>query len=275
MSKILNINRSKESGQVFVGIVIVMLIALTLGVTVSTRFMSTLRMNTQADELTRALGVAEAGIERILLQPNDVLDGFIQFNNCGSACVVEITDPNGKVLRADISLSYAGNSSEPYVIQLNPGDVAQVSLAGYPSNMTVSVCWDTGASIYASYIHRDGSNVPRADAYAYNSASSAYYDNNFSTATGNYGHSSCFSVNTVNSPYMLRLKGMYTQNVVYVIPSAGQVLPKQGILIQSTGVAGDARKTVRVVKTDAVMPEAFDYLLFQKAVDYPLSNATN
>lgn len=265
--------RKTSSGQTFVVVFMLMMLALTIGITISTRFISGMHVQTESNNVTRAQAVAEAGIERMLLVSNDTLDGYITYNNCGSNCVVTITDPSGQVLTSTIKLSYEGNSTAPYVVTVAKGDVTQVSLSGFTSGKDIYICWDTQASVYASYIYKNGT-VTSSTVYAYNPASGSAPSNGFLNAASYSGHTSCFTVTATNTPSLLRIKPYYVDSDIFVIPSPGQSIPKQGILITSTGTASGTSRTVRAMKTDPIMPALFDYGLIQKSKTDTLSNSS-
>lgn len=260
-----------ESGQTFVAIVLLMVIALTVGVAISTRFIKTLHGITGSDDSSKALHVAEAGIEKMLILSNDTLEDYITYGNCAENCILTIEDSNGHNLTATIELSYIGESTDPFVLELTPTSTKQVLLTGYGTNQNLSVCWDTSASIYASYIY-DESGETKQDIYAYNPVSYSGDTNGFSNAVAAQGHANCFTYSAKATPRMLRIKSVYNTANVYVIPTAGQILPRQGILIESTGRFRSAVKKVSVVKSEATMPGIFDYALYQKSETDTLSN---
>jgi hypothetical protein len=219
----------------------------------------------------KARAAADAGIEKLLAIPNDTLASYIQFNNCGSSCVFSVVDTTGQTISANVTLSYAGNSSDAYEIGLTQGESGQLSLTGYSTGSFVDVCWDTGASVFASYVFQNG-NTTSADTYAYNSANSSYTTNHFSNATAGNGHTSCFRVTTSNTPRLLRLQPIYSDTSVFVYPAPNQLIPTQGIYITSEGRSGESIKRVEALKTDKIGPSVFDYVLLQKSEDLPLTN---
>ena len=264
--KILN-----ESGQTFVAIVLLMIIALTVGVAISTRFIKTLHGLAGSDDASKALHVAEAGIEKMLILPNETLEDYITYGNCGADCILTIEDSNGHNLIATIEISYMGDSTGPFILEVTPTSTKQVILNGYGTNQNISVCWDTSASIYASYIYEE-SGETKQDIYAYNPVSYSGAVNGFSNAIAAQGHANCFSYSTKATPRMLRIKSVNNTANVFIIPTAGQILPRQGILIESTGRVRNAVKKVSVVKSEATMPGIFDYALYQKSETDTLSN---
>jgi hypothetical protein len=57
-----------------------------------------------------------------------------------------------------------------------------------------------------------------------------------------------------------------------IVPEAGFTIPVQGIKIVSTGKAGDAQKTVTVIKSTSFTPGYFDYSVYSKSETDALSN---
>jgi len=260
-----------EKGQTLIIAVIIMAIALAIGVTVSSRYMSTLKNISESDNSTRALAVAEAAIENMLVVPQETLENYINYNNCGNDCVLEISGESNYRARADVTLSFAGSTSDPYSIKVYNGEVYQLSLNGYGSSSNIDVCWDGVASVYASYVY-DLSGSILNDVFAYNPVGYAGFINGFDEAASLHGHSNCFSVATSGTPRVLRVKPYNDDALMHFVPSTGQSIPSQGILITSVGRAGDAVKTVQVLKTTGAVPEYFDYVIYQKSPDTPLSN---
>ena len=269
--KKITFQKQNEKGQTLIIAIIIMILALTVGVMVSNRYISTLKNISESDNSSRALAVAEGAIENILVIPQETLENYINYNNCGSACILEISGQSNYRARADVTLNFAGGSNEPYVIKISNGDVYQLSLNGYSSNSTVDVCWDSTASIYGSYIY-ESSGAVLSEIYSYNPIGYAGAANGFSEAVSSHGHTNCFSVTALGTPRVLRIKPFNEDTFVYFVPSVGQNIPSQGILITSVGRSGDAVKTVQVLKTTGAVPEYFDYVIYQKSLDTPLSN---
>jgi hypothetical protein len=71
---------------------------------------------------------------------------------------------------------------------------------------------------------------------------------------------------------MVRLKSYYLNTTVSIFPEDGQSIPKQGIIITSLGKSGTATRKVTVLKTTGTLPAEFDYAIYQKSPDDPLSN---
>ena len=264
----------KQKGQTLVIVLFIMVVALTIGIIISNRFIKTLRDISQSDSSSRALAVAEAAIENILLVPQETLEDYVNYGSCGEDCVLEISEEPGYRARADVALSFAGASNDPYSIKIEEGSTYQLFLDGYGSGSVVNICWDNNSSIYSSYIYENAGLIS-SKIYVFNPVGYSGEENGFLEATSLYGHTSCFLVDTVGIPKLLRVKAYNEDALVYFIPAEGQSIPSQGILIKSVGRSGDAVKVVEVLKTEGAAPEYFDYVLYQKSEDSPLSNRNN
>lgn len=264
-----------QKGQTLLIIIVLMAIALGVGITVSSRFISTLRTQIETDYSYRAQAVAVAGIENILLQDTETLRGFIQSGNCGSVCELEITGDDGVVASASMSLSLVGGNSDPVEVALSTTDVTEVDLVGYPNNTDVYICWDDVDSSKPSIVGKLVSgNVGTyiATPFAYNTISSPKGSNNFDIPVSSFGYENCITLNSGTSPQILRLRAIYDSFNAYVLPEASTDLPNQGVQIVSVGTVENTQKTVTVVVSDNLLPAEFDYALFSQS---PTDNLTN
>lgn len=266
----------KEEGQILIIIVILMVISVAIGVSVSTSFLKRVNRFSSVDTSSRATGIAEAAVEKILLQDIATLSSYIQNNNCGANCSLQITGADGITGSATVQLSYLGNSSANFEVSLKQSEVYEVNLSGYPSLKNVSICWNTPTlgnypSIFANYIYGVSGNYSVVS-YAYNTSGSLNSGNGFTNATANNGYSNCFTVIGQSSPQLLRLKVEYADVDVVVIPAQGTSFPKQGILIESIGTVSGISKKITVKKIYESVPYEFDYTIYQKSLSEPLSN---
>src|SRR3972149_1096189 len=267
--------KSNENGQTLVIVVFLSIIALILGVTVSLRYLTNVRDIAQTDSSSRALAVAEASVERILLLPTETLEGYINSGNCGSDCYLQIPGADGINAEAAITLSYLGNTSEAYPISLKKDNSGEVNLNGYPNTTNVSVCWNNTIgdlpSVTALYVYGNSGSYD-ADAYSYNSVGSTHSDNSFSQATAQFGYQNCFTITGKAAPNLLRLKSFYSDVLINIVPASGASIPTQGILISSEGRVSEQIRKIEVIKTLYHMPTQFDYVLYQKSNTDALSN---
>ena len=264
-----------DKGQTLLIVVFLAVAALIFGVTISLRYVTNVRNITQSDSSSRALAVAEAAVERILLLPTETLEDYIDSGNCGSDCYLLITGSDGVNAEANVTLSYLGNSRSDYSLFLNKDNTSEVSLSGYPDNTSLTVCWNSLGgdlpSVTALFVYGSSGNYS-GDAYSYNSVGSSHSDNGFSEATAQLGYQNCFDVSGNVSPDILRVKSIYNDVTLSIVPDLGATIPSQGILISSEGTVSEQVRKIEVLKTLYQMPTQFDYAIYQKSATDALSN---
>jgi hypothetical protein len=254
-----------QKGQVLVIAIVVMSIVLSASVVISSRFFKSLHVFTKSDNSSKALYVAESLTERLLAKPDQELMDFVSNNNCLQNCYVSFEDG----AEAYATLSILGNSSDTYKFKNAKDNVIEVNLAGYPSGSYLDICWNEQASLTAMYIYENGGNYT-VDNYAYNSVTSSY-PSNFEVAAPNYTYANCFRVSTTNTPEILRIKALYEDAYISIIPNPSSILPTQGVVIASNGRFLDAYKRILVTKRSSIVPQDFDFVLYQRSDDTSLS----
>jgi hypothetical protein len=265
-----------QKGQTIAAVIMVMLIALSVGVSVSTRFIKSLRIASRTDASSRAFAVAEAAVERMLNKDYDTLLDYINFGSCGTDCTLQIVGADGVTASATVVLGLAGGASEPYLVSLREDDIIEVNLEGYPDGTALNICWDNPPegelpAVIAMLLFGTDGNY-QADAFSYNSIGSIYGANGFDEAVAGYGYAHCAEVTGVSDMISVRIRSIYNDVNAYVIPEIGIDLPSQGILISSTGTVIDSQRKVEVVVSNPFVPIPFDYALYSKSGSVPLSN---
>ncbi len=267
--------KKDECGQAIVIIFILITLALGIGVGIASRFVRNIRSSRQVDLASRAVAIAEAGVEKVLLEPYDALDNYIQYGSCGAVCQLTITGEDGVIANSQVTLSYLGSSADPYRVDLSEDNVQEINLSGYPASKNIWVCWNaTGAdapSVVAAYYHGTPSSYG-VDYFSYNSPGSSHTDNGFDTATGFFDYLGCFDFSSKADSLILRLKSIYAEVNVYVLPDVGEMIPSQGILISAEGTVEDVTRVVKVLKSKPFLPAQFDYALYSRSSTEPLSN---
>lgn len=248
---------SSQKGQTLIIVVSVMILALAVGVVVSTRFLKTLRSVSEADLSSRAVAVAEAGVERMLVLPMATLSDYITNNSCGNNCSVTIVGVDGVTSTANIVLSFEGNTPAAYPIKLDAATTTEINLVGYSSNRNVSVCLTNAALTNPLSV---------SALFLYGTKGSYKVDNYFFDTFG------CHVITGKTNPASLRIKSIYDDITGTVLPDTNLSIPSQGILITSLGKSGDIVKKVTVLKTNPVLPTEFDFVLYSKSEGDPLSN---
>ena len=238
-----------EKGQTLVIVVSVMVVALAVGMSLSTRYFKGLKSVVQTDSSSRALAVAEAGVEHLFSLPMETLVDYVTNGTCGASCHIEIPGEDGVPAVADMTIRWDGNTSENYPITLDSASTTEISLAGYPSGSSLTICLDT-VSI---------TNPLVVSAYlVYGSPGNYLVDNYLFDLFG------CHNVAGRSDPVALRIRSIYYDLTGYVQPAVGATIPAQGILLESTGTVAEATRKVRVLKSYKALPTEFDYVLFSK-----------
>lgn len=266
-----DIKTKDEKGQALVITFVIMVIFLSFGLTVASKYIKGLRNITQADQSTRALGIAEAAVEHILLIPIETLEEYATNGNCGTDCYLEI-EADGINMFATVEISHLGSTSEPFVMEVKQDVTHQVNLLSYPDNQPFYVCWNGSSSSITALYHFGTVGNYETLAYSYNPVGTSNASNGFDMSIPLFGYANCFTIVSRQNSVMLRIKSFYADTNLVVIPAAGLSLPSQGISIISTGHVGTARRKVSVLITDPFVPSVFDYALFQKSPDDSLSN---
>lgn len=280
-----------ESGQILVLVLLIVLVAMTIGLSVASRTLTTVRNQADLTMSNRAFSAAEAGVERALLQ-------IKQGGNCNAnSCIPDIAGVETQVELQDVG----GQTNRAFgVASLGQDDVLQADLRGY-TGRTVSIYWgDNGDSsqcqqspaLVASVVYQSTSTNEYGvlkvaeDRFCGSSRSS---DNGFNSSLvtvspnpttpvtlqdesqrDSYGYSATMHLNGPASilppgtrPVGLRVRLMYAgSKPVAIAPHAGQRLPLQGQQITSTSIAGGQQRTIKVLRTDNALPAIFDYALF-------------
>ena len=296
-------NARSSSGQILVLVLLVVLVALTIGLSIASRTLSSLKSSAELDQSNRAFNAAEAGVERALslLKTSGDVD-VCDNNNCKA---------NIPGIVSKVEVDEAGGGPNAFgVANLQQDEVLQVNLEGFssPSNL-LDVYWgrveDAGIggtcqdkpAIVVSVVYRNtGSGAYGMGKAAYDKCDNAHrrqngFDNasvsitppkltslEFDDGTGGlYGFRATLNltpggplVSSGSQPLLARARLMYATDKPVVFDPRGAILPLQGQQITSTAEIGGKQRTVRVLKTNPTLPAIFDYALFNGSTS-PLS----
>lgn len=272
-----------QKGQIAVTVILIMVIALTIGLSISGRSVSDIKMSAQVEESQRAFSAAEAGIEAALYSDQP-----------GSSVVVGNAIYTVKIAEnpSDAFL-YPGLVTHDNLVQIwlsDPGDGVELYNAD-----TIQIAWgnpnsgwrtsDNTPAIEAIIIYKDGSDY-KFGKYSLDPRDNRENENNFCHAncsgvsewktdasTVVNGSPLQFSAQIDLSPFrdgtetkklqILRVRLMYnsTEQLLGLI-GVGEPIPAQGKAIQSTGVAGETTRKVEVFEFYPQVPPEFDFALF-------------
>lgn len=263
-----------QAGQILLIVILVVIVSLTIGLSIASRSITSLKASTEETESRKALAAAEAGIERAI-QGNVPIAIIDQLPN-NSNYETKISPVNtatflingGNAIPKDegTDVWFIGHNSTDG--SLNYDDYSSTSPGSLNLywGLTSDPCKE--AAIQAVVITRTQSNVVNSYRYIYDPCRARQAENNFtSVATGN------FTINGVTFKYstpvndlasgisgnkniiLMRVIPVYKDSVVGLSTcsslsdcSSSTPLPSQGYLITSTGVSGQANRKLTVFK---------------------------
>ena len=258
----MRISSQYQRGQVLLIVILSMVVTLTVGLSVISHTITTLRTTKESESSQRAFSAAEAGVEKLLNSTNNSLPNTTLSN--GSSFSGSVSTVSGSFIPV--------NNLSP-VFQ---DDGADVWLSTYPTytspfNGTVKVYWSTSgndcqaAAIEVLTITGTKANpvithtlVDACDARR--ASNHAVSEQAGGTVNGTTFLRS-YSIPVTNG-LLMRVIPLYTSTVIGV-SGIGANLPAQGQNIVSTGTAGGTSRKITVFKGYPRLPmEFFSYVLF-------------
>jgi len=289
-----------QKGQVLLFVIVGLTISMVIGISVAVRSLNSSARVTRTDSSSRVTAAAEGGIERFLALSIVELENIISGGDCptgtqkvNNECVVtysnnggDTTDPIVGQARVTVS-RFSNNLTNPnrYEFKIDRGNVKEIVLNGYTSsNANLLLCWksDTNttsaADLYYTIYDATGNRLkrgltssPARPGGTYVTSSDGFSNPN-STALCPSGYSYGYSIYVNSTDYGLRIKSLYSNTAVTVVPQGNGVLPTQGYLIKSIGELVNQRdvnavkqiKTISVYKSLPYLPATFDFALYSK-----------
>lgn len=282
------INNSK--GQVLLFIMVITVITLGMGITVSQRAVSSIARSSRTDSSLRSLAAAEAGAEHFLgytfdeLEQLSVLckDEASALTNL-SECVIYLPYTGSVNARAIVTVAKADTSASYKFYGIDNMQVQQLSLTGY-GKYPVDMCWkhanasepadisyillDKNGKLTKGYVHTTGSKTQVS------SNPSSFVQNAVANHVVGEDYDNCFKIPTdvagLDSPYILRfrpVRGNLSYGTFIASPSSSG-FPSQGYTITSIGEldvesTNPIRRVVRVTRTFPYPAASFfDFAIF-------------
>ncbi len=256
----------RQRGQTLLIVVLVMVVALTVGLSVASKSITSLRTSTEEANSQRALSAAEAGIEQAIRNNVSIANGSLPNNTGYDTSVTEVLGTrfqlNGGNLVAqddgiDVWLSeYSSNSAQIYN---NPWSGNLTILWGDAnpgcSNAALEIVLVTGPKA-----------TPALRRYAVDPCQVRTTTNRFTFATQSVGtvDGKNFYYQTtiaVTNGLFARIIPLYTNTYGGIIGSVA--LPSQGSVLVSTGRSGTTQRRITVFQGYPELPsEFFPYSLF-------------
>jgi len=237
--------KKSEGGQALLIIVLVMVVALTVGLSVATRSITSLRNTTEEANSAQALSAAEAGLERQLNSGTSIGTGTFSNNTSYNTSLsllsgAEILLNNGSPVLQD-------EGADLWLVEHDSDNKPRLTSPWAPSppgpSQTINIYWDTNSCNSSAALQIavvSGSvDLPILTRYAYDSC---LRSNNFtSVSSGSYsvgGKTFKYSTGeiTITNGFIVRIIPIYADTTIGVVASTG--LPNQGTVITSTGTWG-------------------------------------
>jgi len=264
-----NMSGKSEAGQILLIVILVIIVASTIGLSLASRTITSLRSSTEEAESQKALAAAETGIERaiqgnVLQTGVAILTGENPSNK--SSYFTDITQ-----IQSSSFLINGGN-----VIPKDEG--ADVWLSTNPNftspiNTNLTVYWTVPSGACSTYpaieiaVVSGNRTTPNMTRYVVDSCDSRRAQNSFgapnrgaTTISGqsfNFG----FALPAISSGYIVRIIPLYADSTIGAVSTTP--LPPQGYIINSTGKSGNTTRKVTVFRGFPRLPiEFFPYNLF-------------
>lgn len=227
----------KNSGQVTLLVLLVMVVLLTVGLAVVSRSVTDIRISKETEESARAFSAAEAGIEEALKH---------------DLATLIWTDESISV--GDLEAKVTVTETNSFETKIEQGETAEVNLKDYSGNIEVS--W-RGKVLELTLIYQDGDYKIIRDVYNLTAENCDDIDADNFTNT--------FTVPAslpADSEKALRVRPICAEATV-TVSGVGNPLPEQSYKIRSEVVGpGKQVRTVEVTKSLPILPPIFDYVLF-------------
>lgn len=259
----------EEKGQALLIVVLVMVIALTVGLSIASRTITNLRTSTEEASSQKALSAAEAGVEQAIKSNTSIATQNLSNSTSYKTDVTSVLGTNflmngGNPVQQD-------NGADLWLSDYSP-DSSKIYLNPWSGRLTIAwgISSDPCANPAIEVIIMSGTKAfPTSSRYTYDGCSSRASLNHFST-------------NVTSSKTTINGKDLYFQNNVAINVSSGLIgriipvyqngpigiigsvaLPSQGSTITSTGTSGNTQRKVNVFQGYPEIPaEFFQYSLF-------------
>lgn len=278
---------SSRCGQALIIILLVMAISLTLGVSVASRSISTLRQISFSAQSAKALAFAEAGAEEALKCLSD--------GSCSASYDPPPVDLDGGGNDFDYQISVLGQASVfDELPPIERDKTIEIDLGGYPRDTLIHIYWvdcsisgqmNAASAVKASLIYCDD-NGPTCTTKNYKVLQRAYDTvvgrNNgiskvalgsYSVGGTTYGYRASVRPPAGKYPLVMRLRFLYSMEAVSLAVQAvgSALLPSQGAKVESVGFSGQVKRKVEVIRTDPALSALFDFAILSGSDSASLS----
>lgn len=253
-----------NKGQVLLFVVVIMTVALSVGVSVSTRTLASLSRVTKEDTANKATAAAESGIEQLLVLSEPEIQTLI--NNGGTKEFEFLDSVNNLNTKANVTISQDGSNyaDNGYTFNLDTRYTKEIKLEGYTGS-SITVCWDNKNSAL-TYVLYDQTKIVSKDLVNPNGVTLSN-TKGATNADSKSPYAGCITKTGINSNYYgIRIKILYEGSNVYVFPESGKTLPNQGYKFVSVGSLISEGKVITTKKVTATKSYSFVPGIFDDAI---------
>lgn len=265
-----------EQGQALLVVVLIMVVAITIGLSVALKSITSVRISVDQENSERAFSAAEAGIEKVLKTSSDIASEFTLDNNTKikSARLTRSADSefilnNGTIVEKD------EGTDVWFVNHTDTGDVQYAPVW----NGKLTVFWGssssscTSAAVEIVLLYGASSDTAQAKRFAIDPCNTRSANNKFlaptasaATVAGQTFYYS-YTIDPISSGILARVVPLYFSTPVAVRGQTAtgqpQALGTQGKRIESTGIAGGTERKITYFQGYPKVPaELFQYVLF-------------
>ncbi len=228
----------KNSGQIVLVVLLVMVVLLTVGLAVVSRSVTDIRISKEVEEASRAFAAAEAGIEDVLKRET-------------------ITAGSETIPIGDLETEVTVTTTNSFGAKIERNETASVALDGF-TGTGLDVNWSNSGLELTLFYDFGGYKIAR---WALDDGSGC--GNNF-TPVSSMPHPINFGAPIAN-PKILRIRPICAGTTV-TVTGIGSDLPDQSYTIRSSATIPESGQTrvVEVIRSLSVLSPIFDYVLFSQ-----------
>lgn len=265
--------KKNQQGQILLVVVLVMVIALTVGLSLASRSITNLKTTTEESNSQKAFSAAEAGIERVLQNPTPI-PNVQDLGNSAQIQSVSIDPISG----TELVLNNGNPVPQDDGVDLWLSDYASDLAKAYqnPWSGKLNVYWGTKAGCSDAALEitvLSGSRLtPTIERYVVDPCSARAAVNHFSTVTGGGKtiNTTAFSFGTslnVIGGLIAHIVPLYAGTPLGFVgqdTNGNEIaLPSQGNIYTSIGKAGNTVRQISYFQLYDSIPSEYYYALFQ------------
>ncbi len=270
--------KTSEKGQTLLVVVLIMIIALTVGLSVAARSITNIKFATDSSDSLKAFQGAEAGLEEALGSSSDVTITSQQYNSgviIDKVTTTEVSGPaqggNNFYFIENNGLPISQDDGTDIWLSTYSTDLAQKYLNPWSGNLTIywgkssDACNDAALEIL---VISGTKNAPIFNRYAVDPCSTRAANNKFTVANTNSGNILgqrfyyAAALPTISSGLVARIVPFYSSTPIAIAADNSATFPSQGRIITSSATSGSSTRKIVFFQGYDSIPSEFFYSLF-------------